>query len=58
MSTTAAKPASLVYCRGCGKPFRRGNEARHHKPDCIKCRTCGHSVAEKIAGCSCCEIAR
>jgi hypothetical protein len=55
--TTATKAPSLVYCRGCGKPFRRGNEAKAHRPDCIKCASCGHSVVEKISGCSCCESA-
>lgn len=55
--TVRQKPVSLVYCRGCGKGFRRGNEAKNHRPDCIKCGTCGHSAVMKISGCSCCESA-
>jgi len=52
---TVAKPVSLVQCRGCGKPFRRGNEWKDHKPACYPCRICGHGFPEKIAGCDCCE---
>lgn len=48
---------STVTCRGCGKEFTRG-EWKAHKPDCIKCASCGHSVVERITGCSCCEWQR
>ena len=46
---------TTVYCRGCGKGFARGKAAQAHKPNCIKCTSCGHSVVMKVAGCGCCE---
>ena len=49
-------PGAGVTCRGCGKHFTR-KEWSAHKPDCIKCESCGHSVVERAVGCECCESA-
>lgn len=47
---------SEVTCRGCGKAFTRKAWSAH-KPDCLKCSLCGHSVVMRVADCSCCESA-
>ena len=47
---------TTVTCRGCGKQFTR-KAWNTHKPECLKCASCGHSVVMRIDGCSCCESA-